>query len=49
MLLKQGAIKFGAPDAGVVAAVNNITFIDKLEALALRLMSPCYLSEFLAS
>jgi predicted transposase YdaD len=40
MLLRQGAKRFGAPDAATIAALEAIQDIDRLEALGERILDP---------
>ncbi len=38
IILRQGSAKFGTPDSGIRAALNEVTDIECLEALTVRLL-----------
>ena len=48
LLLKQGITKFGTPDDAIVALLNSITNLDRLETLAVRLLTANSWAELLA-
>ena len=49
MLLRQGRRKFGGPDPQTVQAVENITDIERLQALSERLLDASSWQELLAT
>lgn len=49
LLLRQGQVRFGAPDESTLAAIERITDLETLESLAVKLLTVANWDELLAS